>query len=117
MSYFAECRPADTRQTMLCCVSILDTRQSIFFFFSQPNFYGLFLYYVNLHVSFGAIIKVFSITIRFCSFNGISSDNSDLNSKSLEKCKTVNTKMISMLFSTRDGRFKEQTKIFEHHAH
>jgi hypothetical protein len=32
-SFFAECRPSDTRQTMLCRVSILDTRQSIFFIF------------------------------------------------------------------------------------
>jgi hypothetical protein len=38
--YFAECLKPDTRQTMLCRVSILDTRQSIFkfFFFSQPKF-------------------------------------------------------------------------------
>jgi hypothetical protein len=48
-SFFAECRPSDTRQTMLCRVSILDTRQSIFFiFFSFLNqtFCGLFLHYV-----------------------------------------------------------------------
>ena len=42
--------------------------------------------------SFGTIIKVFAITIRFSSFNWISSDNSDLNCKALEKWKTVNEK-------------------------
>jgi hypothetical protein len=38
--YFAECRPADSRQTMPCRVSYLDTRQNIFLYlyFFQPNF-------------------------------------------------------------------------------
>jgi hypothetical protein len=44
-------------------------------------------------------------------------DNSDLNGKSLEKCKTVNAKMIFMLFSTSYSLFQEQTGFFEHHAH
>jgi hypothetical protein len=50
-SYFAECAKPDTRQTMLCQVSILDTRQSIFVF-SQSNFFYYVLYYVNLNVPF-----------------------------------------------------------------
>jgi hypothetical protein len=66
---------------------------------------------------FGTIIKVFSITIGFSSFNGISSDNSDLNCKSLETWKTVHKKMIFMLFSTSYDRFQEWIKSFEHHAH
>jgi hypothetical protein len=66
---------------------------------------------------FGTIIKVFSITIGFSSFNGISSDNSDLNYKSLETWKTVHAKMIFMLFSTSYDRFQERTENFEHHAH
>jgi hypothetical protein len=40
-----------------------------------------------------------------------------LNCNSLEKCKTVNAKMISMLLSTSYGLFKEHTRIFDHHAH
>jgi hypothetical protein len=36
--FFVECQPADTRQSKLCRVSFLHNRQSIFFFFSQPNF-------------------------------------------------------------------------------
>jgi hypothetical protein len=37
--------------------------------------------------NFGTIIKVFDIPIRFSLFNWISSDNSDLNYKSLENVK------------------------------
>jgi hypothetical protein len=66
---------------------------------------------------FGIIIKVFSITIGFSSFNGVSSDNSDLNCKSLETWKIVHLKMIFMLFSTSYDRFQEHTGIFENHAH
>jgi hypothetical protein len=53
-SFFAECLTFDTRQSMLCRVSFLDTRQSIFLFFSFSNqtFCGMFLHYVDLHVSF-----------------------------------------------------------------
>jgi hypothetical protein len=40
-----------------------------------------------------------------------------LNCKSLEKWKTVNAKMIFIVFSTSYGLFQEQTEIFEHHAH
>jgi hypothetical protein len=54
---------------------------------------------------FGTIIEVFAITIRFSSFNWISSDDSDLNYKSLKKWKTVNVKMIFMLFSTSYALF------------
>jgi hypothetical protein len=55
----------------LCRVSFMDTRQSIFYFFSFPNqtLSGMFLHYVDLHVPFCIIIEVFSITIRFSSFN------------------------------------------------
>jgi hypothetical protein len=67
--------------------------------------------------NFYTISKVFAITIRFSLFNWISSDNSDLNYKSLERWKTVNAKMIFMLFSTSYSLFYEQTGIFEHHAH
>jgi hypothetical protein len=40
-SYFAECHPPDTRQTMFYRVPTLHTQQNIFlfFFFSQPNFF------------------------------------------------------------------------------
>jgi hypothetical protein len=67
--------------------------------------------------NFGTIIKVFSITIGFSSFNGIFLDNSDLNCKSLETWKTVHTKMIFMLFSTRYDQFQERTGNFDHQAH
>jgi hypothetical protein len=60
----------------------------------------MFLHYVDLHALFFTIIKVFAITIRFCSFNYISWGNSELNCKSLEKYKTVNAKMVSILFNT-----------------
>jgi hypothetical protein len=56
---------------------------------------------------FGTIIKVFSITIRFSSSNGISSDNLDLNCKSVETWKTVHAKMICMLFNTSYDRIQE----------
>jgi hypothetical protein len=54
---------------------------------------------------FDTIIKVFSITIRFSSFNRISSKNWHLNCKSLETWKIVHVKMICMLFSTSYDRF------------
>jgi hypothetical protein len=38
-NYFVECPVSSTRQSMLYRVLFLDTRQSIFLFFSQPNFY------------------------------------------------------------------------------
>jgi hypothetical protein len=43
-----------TRQRRLCRVSSLDTRQSIFlfFYFFSQTFCGMFLHYVDLHVSF-----------------------------------------------------------------
>jgi hypothetical protein len=67
--------------------------------------------------NFGTIIKVFVIAILFSLFNWISSDDSDLNCKSLEKRKTVNAKMIWMLFNTSYGPYQEHIGIFEHHAH
>jgi hypothetical protein len=51
--FFAECQIVGTRQRRLCRVSSLDTRQSIFlFFFVSQTFCGMFLHYVDLHVSF-----------------------------------------------------------------
>jgi hypothetical protein len=51
--YLAECRPPDTRQTMLCRVPILGTRRSILFFsFSNQTFSGMLLHYVDLHDPF-----------------------------------------------------------------
>jgi hypothetical protein len=43
-----------TRQRTLCWVSSLDTRQNIFsfFYFVSQTFCGMFLHYVDLHVSF-----------------------------------------------------------------
>jgi hypothetical protein len=53
---FAESRvpPFDTRQSKLCRVFSLDTRQSIFlfFYFANQTFYGMLLHYVDLHVPF-----------------------------------------------------------------
>jgi hypothetical protein len=91
----------------------------IFNFFSFPTqtFYDMFLHYQTYMFHSCTIIKVFPTTIRFCLFNCIFLDNSDLNCKSLEKCKTVNVKMVFMLFNTSYSRLKEQIRIFEHHAH
>jgi hypothetical protein len=52
--FFAECHIVGTRQSVLCRVSSLNTRQSIFlfFYFVSQNFCGMFLHYVDLHVSF-----------------------------------------------------------------
>jgi hypothetical protein len=50
--FFAECQIVGTRQRRLCRVSYLDTRQSIFFYFVSQTFCGMFLHYVDLHVSF-----------------------------------------------------------------
>jgi hypothetical protein len=51
--FFAECQIVGTRQRTLCRVSSLDTRQSIFFFdFVSQTFCGMFLHYVDLHISF-----------------------------------------------------------------
>jgi hypothetical protein len=51
--FFAECHIVGTRQKKLCRVSSLDTRQSIYiFYFVSHNFCGVFLHYVDLHVSF-----------------------------------------------------------------
>jgi hypothetical protein len=49
--------------------------------------------------NFDKIIKVYVISIRFTLFNWISSDNSDLNCKSLEKWKIVDAKMIFMFLA------------------
>jgi hypothetical protein len=52
--FFAECHIPGARQRTLCRVSSLDTRQNIFlfFYFVSQNFCGMFLHYVDLHVSF-----------------------------------------------------------------
>jgi hypothetical protein len=76
------------------------------FYFLNQTFCCLFLHYVDYLFYFDTIINVFVITIRFCSFNWIFSNNSDLNCKSLETVKTVNAKMIFMLFSTSYDRLQ-----------
>jgi hypothetical protein len=43
---------SDTRQSILCRVPFLDTRQSIFLFFPNQTFYAMFLHYVDLHIPF-----------------------------------------------------------------
>jgi hypothetical protein len=52
--FCTECHIVGTRQSILCRVSSQDTRQSIFYFFYfvSQNFCGMFLHYVDLHVSF-----------------------------------------------------------------
>jgi hypothetical protein len=52
--FFAECHIIGTRHKKLYRVSSIDTRQSIFlfFYFVSQNFCGMFLHYVDLHVSF-----------------------------------------------------------------
>jgi hypothetical protein len=67
---FAECLTASTRQSYLCRVSSLDTRQSIFLFFDfvSQTFGGMFLHYVDLHVSFVDNYNIVSIVSRFSSF-------------------------------------------------
>jgi hypothetical protein len=52
--FFAECHIPGSRQRTLCRVSFLDTRQNIFlfFYFVSQTFCGMFLHYVDLHVSF-----------------------------------------------------------------
>lgn len=50
--------------------------------------------------NFGIFLIVFDISIRFSTFNLISSDNLPLNCKSLEYLKTMNEKLILMLLST-----------------
>jgi hypothetical protein len=52
--FFAECQIVGTRQSPLCRVSSIDTRQSIFlfFYFVSQIFCGMFLHYVDIHVSF-----------------------------------------------------------------
>jgi hypothetical protein len=93
------------------------TLSKVFIFFFSNVFlmclYSLWTYIFN----FGTITKVFAMPITSCSFNWISSDNSNLNSKSLEKWKTMNAKMIFMLLSTSYGLIQEQTRNSEHHVH
>jgi hypothetical protein len=111
---FAECPLTCTRQSMslefLPSASRLAfgkehfvkchcvTLGKIYFLFCQPNF----LWYVATLCRptcyhFCTIIKLFPMTIGFCSFNWIYSDNSDLKCKWLETWKIVHAKMISML--------------------
>jgi hypothetical protein len=74
----------------------------------------MLLHYVDLQVPFWDNYKSVFITIGFSSVNGIFLDNSDLNCKSLETWKTVNAKMIFMLFGTSYDQFQEGTGNFEH---
>jgi hypothetical protein len=79
-------------------VSFLDTRQRMFlpsvfsghsasvFLFSFFPFNFFVLCYYNLWTymfNFGIFLIVFTISIKFSTFNSISSDNSNLNCKSL----------------------------------
>jgi hypothetical protein len=93
-SHFAVCCPADIGQTM---------RQSIFLFFSffPTKLFVVCPYIMYTYVFyFGTIIKVFAIVIWFSLFYWISLDNSYLNFNSLERWKTVNAKILFILFST-----------------
>jgi hypothetical protein len=77
----------------------------------------MFLHYVDLHVSFVDNYNRVSIVSRFSSFILISSENSNLNCRSLETWKTVHEKMIFMLLSISYDRFQKRTGNFEQHAH
>jgi hypothetical protein len=68
--FFAECQVVGTRQRSLCRVSSLNTRQSIFlfFYFVSQTFCGMFLHYVDPHVSFVDNYNRVSIVSRFSSF-------------------------------------------------
>ena len=104
-------------------MSFFDTRQNIFLFFFPTKLFVICSYTMYTYMfDFGTIIKVFAIAIWFwfSLFNWISSDDLDLNYKSLEKWKMVNTKiifMLFMLFSTSYGLFQEQNEIFKHRTH
>jgi hypothetical protein len=88
------------------------TKYIFIFFLSQPNFLWFVPTLCRLTCSiFGTFIKVFAITIRFCLFNWISLDNSDLNCKSLETRKIVNVKIIFMLFSTSYDDFSSRPEF------
>jgi hypothetical protein len=55
LHFFAECHPGGSRQSLLCRVSTSwhSTKYIfIFFDFVSQTFYGMFLNYVDLHVSF-----------------------------------------------------------------
>jgi hypothetical protein len=88
-----------------------------YFIFGNQTFCGVFIHYVDLQVPFWYNYKSVFITIRFSSFIWISSENLDLNCRSLETWKTVHAKMIFMLLSISYDRFQERTGNFEQHAH
>jgi hypothetical protein len=89
----------------------------IFFIFVSQTFCGMFLHYVDLHVSFVDNYNIVYIVSRFSSFIWISSENSNLNCRSLETWKTVHEKMIFMLLSISYDRLQKRTENFEQHAH
>jgi hypothetical protein len=64
--FFAECQMVGTRQRMLCRVSSLNTRQSVFLFFFilSPKLFVVCSYMYHLWT----IITEFSIVSRFSSF-------------------------------------------------
>jgi hypothetical protein len=64
------------------------TLGKVFFFLFPTKLFCMFLHYVDLHVPFWHNYKSVSITIRFSSFNWISSKNSHLNCNSLETWKS-----------------------------
>jgi hypothetical protein len=51
-SFFDECLTSDTRRSILCRVPFVNTRQSIFLFFLNQTFCGMFIHYIDLHVPF-----------------------------------------------------------------
>jgi hypothetical protein len=77
----------------------------------------MFLHYVDLHVPFMNNYNIVSTVSRFSSFVRISSENSNLNCRSLETWKTVHAKMIFMLLSISYDRLQKRTGNFEQHAH
>jgi hypothetical protein len=71
---FAECQPGDTRQRFcpyaLPSVTLLTLGKVYFHFFNfvSQTFCGMFLHYVDLHVSFVDNYNIVSIFSRFSSF-------------------------------------------------
>ena len=84
----------------------------LFFPFSEPNFLWFVPTLCRLTCSiFGTIIKVIAITIRFCSFNWISSNNSYLNCKSLEKWKRWMQKWYSYYLAHVTAYFRNRPEF------
>jgi hypothetical protein len=103
-----KCPLSDTRQ--ISYLSSVFPQHLVKYFFHQTFLLCSYSIYTYMsHV--GTITKVFAITIRFSSFNWISSDNSDLNCKSLEKWKTMNAKWYSCYLAQVTAYFREIPKF------